>query len=477
MDPTAEQSAILDAVRNGTANLLINALAGTGKTASLRLIQEVLPPPVLYLAFNKSVVKEIHDEEDPDKQFKSTTEIRTFNSLGHRIWSKACVKNLSLEKKKSQEILKEEILPLKRKAADEVWDSWSQIIEAVALAKALGYVPNGVFPNARRLIDEEAFFNRLDEHPTRLVRELVDRVLTRSIRSAYEGWIDYNDQIYMPALFGGTFPRFPNVLVDEGQDLNPVNHAMLDRLVRGRFGVVGDPQQSIYGFRGAVTSGMACLRNRFSCADFPLTISFRCPSEVVRYARQWVPEFKWSRVGGSVSHLSKLNATDIADMAVFICRNNAPLLSLALNLLSRGRSVSVAGSDIGPKLVGTLRRLGSEDLSRSAVLGLVSEWEAARVERGSTAASDLAGCMRVFAHHGETLGQAVAYAEHLFKQSGSIRLMTGHKAKGLEFDTVYHLDPWLIGEGEQEQNLHYVISTRAKEALYEIDSRDIIWEN
>ena len=50
--------------------------------------------------------------------------------------------------------------------------------------------------------------------------------------------------------------------------------------------------------------------------------------------------------------------------------------------------------------------------------------------------------------------------------------MTGHKAKGLEFDNVFHLDPELIRSGDQEDNLRYVISTRSKDKFYEINSRD-----
>ena len=84
--------------------------------------------------------------------------------------------------------------------------------------------------------------------------------------------------------------------------------------------------------------------------------------------------------------------------------------------------------------------------------------------------------MRVFARFGENLSQAVEYANHLFQQTGTIMLLTGHKAKGLEWNTVYHLDPWLLGEGEQEQNLAYVILTRAMDSYYEIDSREIRWE-
>jgi ATP-dependent exoDNAse (exonuclease V) beta subunit len=78
--------------------------------------------------------------------------------------------------------------------------------------------------------------------------------------------------------------------------------------------------------------------------------------------------------------------------------------------------------------------------------------------------------MKVFAGFGKTLGLAIDHAEHLFAQRGTITLTTGHKAKGLEFDVVYHLDPWLCRDDDQDLNLKYVITTRARRELYEIDS-------
>ena len=77
---------------------------------------------------------------------------------------------------------------------------------------------------------------------------------------------------------------------------------------------------------------------------------------------------------------------------------------------------------------------------------------------------------RVFAGFGPTLGAAIAYCETLFKAQGPIQLLSGHKAKGLEWDTVYHLDPHRIpspwskeGEAlEQEKNVRYVIETQSK---------------
>lgn len=472
MDPTEEQHHILSLATTSEANLLINALAGTGKTSTLELIERAVDTrPILYLCFNKKIA------DEASRRMLSTTTVRTFNSLGHRIWAKSCGRNLSLDPKKSQTILRSLIDELPRKDQGPLWDSFWEVVHGVALAKAVGYVPEGKYPNAKRLTTTSAFHASLDETPDDLTADLIDAVLTRSIQAAYAGNIDYNDQVYMPALFGGVFPRFPLVKVDEVQDLNPVNHALLDRLVKHRLIAVGDPWQSIYRFRGAMQSGMATLGSRFTCTPLDLSVSFRCPQAIVENARWRVPHFKWIKEGGYVETLAQLSPHDITDGGTFLCRNNAPLFKTAMLLLASGRSVSVAGSDIGPKLIALLRKMGDESANRETVMSAIDTWLEERLARGSTTAQDLADCMRVFASHGSTLGQAISYAEHLFAQRGTIRLMTGHKAKGLEFDTVYHLDPWLCREDEQDLNLRYVIDTRSKDKLFYINSRDIRWNN
>ncbi len=470
MTPTGEQAAILDLYTSTDSNLLINALAGTGKTATLELLINSRPAePSLYLAFNKKIAEEARD------RFTGPCEVRTFNALGHRIWAKTQASKLALEPKKIQNYLGELIRPLKGDDRREVSDAYWDIISAVGLAKSLGYIPNGKFPNARRLIQKDAFYASLDEKPTPLIASTIDSLLVASIKSAYEGLIDYNDQIYMPALFGGTFPRFPCVLVDEAQDLSPTNHAMLDKLARQRICAVGDPWQSIYAFRGAVQRGMQSLSERFDMQEANLSISFRCPRVIVEAAG--VPGFRWVKEGGRHETLQMLEPSRFQEGSAIICRNNAPLFKCAFGLLASGRSVSVAGSEIGPKLISIMRKLGADGDSRAKVIAAIATWEDEKLSRTQRPAmiSDMAECLRIFASFGTTLAQAVAYAEHLFAQRGTIRLLTGHKAKGLEFDTVYHLDPWLIGKGEQEANLRYVITTRSRDRLYEINSRDILW--
>ena len=467
---TEEQSAIVAASKASRSNLMISALAGTGKTSTLELLERAVPRgPILYLVFNRK------NADEASKRMLSTTTVRTFNSMGHRIWSTG--RSLRVDARKTNAILRDIIDNAPKDYRDTLWGVYHEVLSGVGMAKALGYIPGELYPNAKRLLTRTAFHHALEEIPNDLTADLIDTVLQRSIKQSYEGLIDYNDQIYMPALFGGAYPQFPLILVDEYQDLSPVNHALLKKLVRGRLIGVGDPWQNIYGFRGAKQGGIEEATEAYKCEGLPLSISFRCPSRIVQNVHWHVPHFKWFTEGGQVEKPHHLHVSAIGDDATIICRNNAPLLSAAFKLLTAGRSISIAGSDIGPRLIGIMKKLGPETLGRAGVMSSIAEWEADRLEKESKTASDMAACMRVFALQGRDLSAAMAYAKHIFDQKGSILLTTGHKAKGLEWSNVIHLDPWLVrrNPSHQDKNLDYVISTRSSDRLTEIDSEQIEW--
>jgi superfamily I DNA/RNA helicase len=472
MQPTSEQCDILDHQRSNQSNLMINALAGTGKSSTLKMIDQIHKTrPALYLVFNKRNA----EEATKSGGFASTTVIKTFNALGHGIWAKAITHNIALDKAKSRTLWREMVDEMSRPDANAAWREYMVVMDGIEKAKALGYVPKSVKIPHQSLIDAPTLHLAMDERPNEYAAELIDTLLATSITKSYAGIIDFNDQIYMPALFGGTFPKFPRVMVDEYQDQSPINHALLARLVHGRLIGVGDPFQNIYGFRGAKAQGMQSATETYSMTQLPLSVSFRCPQAIVEAARWRVPHFQWTKEGGNVSTHDRFEGTDFADDATVICRNNAPLLRLAFKLISAGRSVTVVGSELGPRLVAIMKKLGDSTMSRQSTLSEIESWREERLVAGSKSANDLADCMRVFAEHGDTLSSAISYAEHIFKQSGTIRLLTGHKSKGLEFPSVYFLDPWLCDSGEQDLNLRYVIETRSMNSLVMLDSTSIQW--
>jgi hypothetical protein len=475
--PTDEQLEIYERVSASPENLLINALAGGGKTTTLEGAMTFIREPTLYLAFNTSVVKEAEERQN-NGTIPSIVKIDTLNRLGLRCWRDGNGK-AQTDPDKPFNLLKAYINDQvtgreDRRAANE---SFADILHATKMAKHLGYIPTGKYPNARRLCDIEGLNARLETPLTPFEQEIVDDVLFTSIQASYAGSVDFDDQIYMPALFGGSFPRFPNVLVDEDQDLDPAQHALLDKVAKGRLVAVGDRWQAIYHFRGAETGGVDKLKTKFKMQEMPLSYSFRCPENIVKAVHWHVPHMRWIKTGGTYDILPTLDAAAIPEGAAIICRNNAPLFRAAFALLSKKRSVSVAGSDIGPKIIKLLGKMGSPRDSSEVLIKKIDGWMLEQLERTNAPASviDKAECMKVFATWGNTLEQAIAYAKDILARKGTIHLSTGHKAKGMEWDTVYHLDKQLLSKEDQDLNLKYVITTRAKKELFEITTEDMQW--
>ena len=475
--PTDEQLAIINAAKTTKDNLCIKALAGASKTTTLELICKALwNTPILSIAFNKRIADELK------KRLPSHVTTSTINGLGHRAWGAAVGKRLTLDTDKSYNLLRRYIDSQPAKRQDRLFDDFADIKRAIARGKLHGYIPLGALRSERSLHTWESFERSFDEELPPHFHEAIDSVLTLSIKQAYEGSIDFDDQIYMPTLFGGSWPRFPLVLIDETQDLNPLMHLMLELLVAERLMAVGDPLQSIYGFRGSVTDGMSILASRFNMVEFPLTISFRCPKAVVREAHFRAPTMRWPEWAkeGRVVRYGVDDTWSPVDGSAIICRNNAPLFSLAFALIRDGRGVKLPGLDIGPSLVKVLKSFGKESMSRVDAEVALAAWHLKMEAKSRNPGSlkDKRDCLQIFLEQGDTLGAAIAYAEHLFRQEGPVQLMSGHKSKGLEFDYVYHLDPWRIPSGfasteaerEQELNLQYVITTRAKLELHLVDA-------
>jgi DNA helicase II / ATP-dependent DNA helicase PcrA len=473
--PTHEQLAIIAAAKETQENLLVNALAGTGKTTTIEMVCHAITSiPILYLAFNRRIV------DEAAKRMPSHVECRTQNSLGHRVWAQATGRRLVVDGGKMRQILKNIISDLPRKNQGEAWEDFSDTLRWISRAKRDGYVPPDWHERCHPIIsDWQDFIDSQDDiEPTRQQRALIERALHFSILAAHEGGIDFDDQIYMPVIFGGPWPKFPLVIVDEVQDQSPLNHEMMKKLVTKRFMGVGDPCQSIYAFRGAVTNGMGALSEHFNCVELPLSLTFRVPRRGVERARTRVPSFEAYHTNpeGKILELNEWGPDDVPASAAIICRNNAPLLSLGFKLLAARRSIKLVGMDIGAGLVRILRKLGPSDLKGEELERVINRWmqEAIAKARNPATVYDRADCIHILTRGWSNLGEAIIQAEALFKQEGPIHLLSIHKSKGLEWDWVLHLDPWRVPskfakEGteawEQELNCRYVAETRFKQTL------------
>lgn len=82
--------------------------------------------------------------------------------------------------------------------------------------------------------------------------------------------------------------RFRHLLVDEAQDLNPVQHRLIDMLRSGRddLFLVGDPSQAIYGFNGADPRVLTEVDTAFPGVEIVrLPVNHRCTPQIVDAGR------------------------------------------------------------------------------------------------------------------------------------------------------------------------------------------------
>lgn len=188
---------------------------------------------------------------------------------------------------------------------------------------------------------------------------------------------------------------------------------------------------------------------------------------------------------GSVTHLAAYGPEDFPADAAVLCRNTAPLVAFAFTALARGVACHVVGKDIQvglEKLLDKIVPFSSHVLPMRINLHKVNE-TAKMINKHKRAQQiqdyeDKCSALCSVARHCETIDDIKAKLKTIFANGNGLTLSTVHKAKGLEWDTVFLLDwhlipsrwvevPW---EKEQERNLQYVAVTRAKTNLRFIKS-------
>ena len=72
------QESVFAAVHDPSANLLIQAVAGSGKTTTIIEAMRYAPGSSLFMAFNKAIAEDI-------RRKATSGEVKTLNALGHRL--------------------------------------------------------------------------------------------------------------------------------------------------------------------------------------------------------------------------------------------------------------------------------------------------------------------------------------------------------------------------------------------------------
>lgn len=251
----------------------------------------------------------------------------------------------------------------------------------------------------------------------------------------------------------------------------------------------------IYSFQGSDYMSFNELKKLPNTISLPLSISYRCPKNVVKLANRFSPEMeaKKDAIDGEVKY--NVGIDEISDGDMVLCRNNAPLLQLYCELSEIGKPAYICGKDIGSNLVNIIKKTKEKELNQSLdKKGVFSKlynnlfnnidmtmkknnisFEMALDDAGISQEYDTIQAIEAINDSCNDADCLIEKIKSLFsdKKAKGIALSTIHKAKGLESDNVYICcpsllpaksakDPWEI---KQERNLEYVAYTRAKKKL------------
>jgi superfamily I DNA/RNA helicase len=330
--------------------------------------------------------------------------------------------------------------------------------------------------------------------------------------------IDFTDMIYLPFVWKlNATTKFDWIFIDECQDLSKAQFAVAAKYGKegSRVLAVGDPRQSIYGFTGADVDSFSRVARMTRATELPLTTCFRCPTRVIGLAREIRSDIVGAKEeAGTVESITVDQVVALAQPGdLIISRLRAPLLVLIFDFIDQDVKVRVA-EDEAQEFIGELNSLFKQDELQASIKRRYRGFEALKdlvlqrnrwVIRQNAAKIAKVTDREVFLesengylekrldflHKKWELWQKKTTTisrllerikEYVSAKGNAIRLSTIHRAKGLEEDRVFIVDYDKLPMGRpqqkdwekvQEINLKYVAITRARQALYLVESEDL----
>ena len=475
LDWSKYQQAVYNFVDNSKGNALVQAVAGSGKTTTLvnALTYTYDTESVIVLAFSKPVVMEL------GRRVPQGVEVATSHALGLRDIRKLCG-NVAVKKDRVIAFLKKalpgykELGDLARTislAKNTAATSRDEICELMAQVG----VDFGAPPSNTRAVEARE-------------RELASVIIdTLKQCQKLDGFVDFDDMIWLPTVHN--MPpafRYDRVLVDEAQDLNPLQLRQVKKIVhkQGHALVFGDQHQAIFGFRGADSNAMSDLRTAFKATELPLSVCYRCGTRIVAEAKKIVPHIESPPGQHEGMVFDDVETTMIVKSQpgdLIVSRYNSPMIRLCYKLLLAGKSAHIMGNNVGRTIGKLVKRLDPEDIGD--LRRKIIEWRDAEIDRSrqhpimrTDTIRDKAMCILALCDSVGSLSELQTRIDKLFSDTvrqGSVVLSSTHRAKGMERDNVWVLHDtypytWANGHGDndEERNLYYVAITRAVNKLH-----------
>ena len=494
------QKRIFDFIAHESGHLVVEAVAGGGKTSTLIKCLDYIPSEskILFTAFNTDIVGELKKKIID----KPNVDIRTLHSLG-LLFIKKNLPQVSAtpEPFKYDSYIKNNIREL----------------SSINTYKLKGRDFFRYVDNIKKYVDFGRFYLCQTEKDLNFIEERygIDTIADeKEIAIEVMEWgknaletIDYTDMVWLPnVLFLKPYGLlYDFIFLDECQDLNRAERELVLKCFKmgTRMISVGDGNQCVYSFSGSDPNSFNALKSLPNTTCLPLSISYRCGKNIVKHANKLVKEIqaKEDAIDGQVIKNVKLE--DINDGDMIICRNNAPLIQIYNEFLKLGKKCHIRGKEIGSNLKSIVKstrqdKLNSDCHDDGVFVRLYDDLFTTRdklmerfgIDKETAMNSaqiqnklDMINALDTLSQGINTSEDIIAKIEQIFpkrdKKSG-ISLSTIHKAKGLEADNVYIACESLMPsksakkdwEIRQEYNLMYVAYTRAKKTLGFINEKD-----
>lgn len=492
--------AIMDEIVQGTHNLVVEAVAGAGKTTiMLEAIKRLSRnKKILFLAFNKSI------EEEARAKIEAVglknVYVSTFHSLGYSIFREN-------NKKKDFDIDEYKYSRYVTNLINEIGE------------KTYATLGKPTFERYRNNIISLVNYGRFNlaksvEDIIRISKLYNINLVDDECLLAYQvlQWgkvnidiIDQADMVWLPNELGYSTKQhqYDFMFVDEAQDTSLSQQDLIFKALKpkGRFMAAGERNQCINSWCGADAKAFETFMNRSNTLRFPLPVTRRCSKAVVEVAKEFVPEIEALPNAKEGKVIRNVRVTEPMDGDMVLCRNGAPLIKAYTLLLLIDKCAYIQGGSMKQDILDTLESVPGEKLSVELMEdgvfpNLYRDFFKMRdsliekkniVERDALLSEellkqhDIIQSLEVLAQGLTTRAELKEKIKRVFDgNKKGIMLSTIHKAKGLEANNVYILCPELMPsrlahsdwEMEAEKNLQYVAFTRAKENLYFIGDNE-----